>query len=49
MVEGNQLFGQFLAVVQVRLTRLLLSEGSRHRPAIAGEMVPPAIIPYAVP
>ena len=49
MVEGNQLFGQFLAVVQVRLTRLLLSEGSRHRSAVTGEVVPPAIIPYAVP
>lgn len=24
-------------------------KGSRHRPAIAGEVVPPAIIPYAVP
>ena len=49
MVERNQPSSQFLAVVQVRLTRLLLSEGSRHRPAIAGEVVPPAIIPYTVP
>jgi hypothetical protein len=30
-------------------TRLLLSEDSRHRPAIAGKVMPPAIIPYAVP